>query len=229
NGTSTVGLTDIATQAPVLSLARATGGKSIRPASSNNSVSTTQQHSWGSTGTRRKVLLPRDMTGGETLLLAMDLKSNTVGDHSHLDGDVLDEGNWAGRICKWHCVFATGAGTASFFPFSSGYFDILAGDGSPLFQSYGAFYDGNDNPPTWGIGDTLQPYRPGGLSANNWSYPVNLANQSGDGNAPGLNADVSIICDHDDDGKLKLHIAGGGNPKALIFLWLEFSGPYTNL
>lgn len=219
--TSTVLTTDIAVQAPILRLARSLGAHRFSVADQQYNVTVAQQQSWGATGTRPKVWMPPDITGCESVFVAMDLSTTSSLNWSHQDGSVVDSRDWRGRICKYtlqNPVHGTG------FTWNDTLNSGPSGDElgiKPKFGGTGAPTDGFGAMDV-GIGNTMNEDSIGSGKA---TCAVAFGSRLEFNNVVGPPV-VKLYCDLSDSGKLKVSISG--TPDAILFFWLEFTGPYTN-
>lgn len=109
---------DFFTAAPVFPMDRVTGISSVRVASEQNrpsgtALTPTRIGVWGSltaSDSRPTFFLPPDMTGAETIWVALDLKDAAVtANWSHQNGTVIDNTrDWRNRVFQTHL---TGGGT----------------------------------------------------------------------------------------------------------------------
>lgn len=210
NGTSTVGTSDIALQAPLLRMTRAAGGMSFSVCDSNHTVSSAEQQAWGSTGTRKRLWMPPDMAGAESLLVVMDLSTSPSSTWSHQSGGVVDSRNWLNRVCRWTCYVGPGGATqGDSMPWNE--FDLIVEPGTNVTESI------------TGFGSTIARADGSGAS-NSVIARLNGAQFFNMGLNPAT--EVYFYADRADGGKIKVNITG--TPAATIWLWLDFTGPYTN-
>lgn len=118
--------------ANVLSIDRATGASTLRPANQNyvtsgagiSGAGTTTLNGpvkWnGTTETRPAVYLPPTMSGGESLLIAVDLSDASSANWSHASGAIIDSSrDWRRRMFKW--MVGIGKGSDAQFPWVTAY------------------------------------------------------------------------------------------------------------
>ncbi len=94
---STVGATDIATVAPVLTPRTSFGGV-IAATTHHVERPAVTAMAWGSSGTKSSLFLPSTMSGGVTLYAAFNLEDGNL---SHVSGTVFDSRDWRRRICRY--------------------------------------------------------------------------------------------------------------------------------
>jgi hypothetical protein len=103
--TSAVLASDIHIVAPMATPSAASGGTSVRVASSNSQVTqipSLNLSQWGSNGTRPGAYVPADMVGGHELMVFIDLLGLTGGTISHANGALVDDTiDWSRRYFKW--------------------------------------------------------------------------------------------------------------------------------
>jgi hypothetical protein len=214
---STVAATDIATVAPVLSLSEATSGGSLGFASCHRTLgggtlTAAQIQTWGATGTRPNMFVPSTAAGTRSLIIALDLQTGT---ESHVDGAVLDERDWRGRLCRF-MVHLGAFGTTD-----------LAWDGQGAKTLY------SPHP-------TLDPFKVATITGNGVYMgmsqtlrensgidPTWAAYVDGTNGSSRANQAIGVYCDFADGGKLKLSLPGG-SPNARVIFWLEFTGRLEN-
>lgn len=210
SASSTVLPTDIATVAPIVRLSRATGAASLRVADQQYALTTAQQQTWGSTGNRPKLWMPPEVNGQETLLVALDFLDASSANWSHQNNGLVDSGDWRGRLCKW-MVHVEAVDTGVVWAWNTTDNGEPFGGNSILEHNVDA-----------GMGQSIAKAS-GPLDANKA-----LIAMARGGALNGLSSGVFVYLysDLSDGGKLKVRV--DGSPQALIFFWLEFSGPYTN-
>jgi hypothetical protein len=208
---STVLDTDLGVIASTIRLSNATGGRSLAPANSlfkqgGAAISNARIQTWGSSGTRPHYFAPSTLSGGDSLLIALDL---TTGSLSHADLSVIDDSrDWRGRLCKWVAAVGT---------------DPFAWSGSTLavtpFDTSAETLNVATRPVTYGIGHTLAS---GGASQD----PVVARLRGDDLASMAASSDVEIRCNRT-TGALELKIVAGA-PNCKIFVWVDFTGPVDN-
>jgi hypothetical protein len=214
---STVLPTDIATQAPILSISRGTGASSVGVADQQYAVSTARQQAWGASGTRPNIWMPPDMSGGSTVVCYFDFSNATPANWSHPNGGLVDSRDWRGRLCRYTMMVRGSSGTDASPAWNSatpqGFPDA---SGSSLVASFG------DTAATIGHGfsQTINA-RSGGTTAYIFETDGTSFAVMNDSIA------LRLYCDFADGGKLKVSWATDPGRIHLLF-WLEFTGPYTN-
>lgn len=208
---STVLDTDLAVIASTLRLSNTTGGQSLAPANSlykqgGAAISNARIQAWGSSGTRPHYFMPSTVSGGQSLLIALDL---TTGSLSHADTSIIDDSrDWRGRLCKWVAAFST---------------DPFAWSDSTLavtpFDTSRETLNVTTRPVTYGVGHTMAS---GGASQD----PV-VAYLNGDDVASMAASSVVEIRCNRTTGALELKIVSGA-PNCKVFLWVDFTGPVDN-
>jgi len=94
-------------------------GIAMRPANSlytagGSTLTNARVQTWGSAGTRPSSFLPPDMTGGESLIVPLDLTDASQSNWSHADGVVVDNSrDWRWRFFRWSLYMQTGVKLAS--------------------------------------------------------------------------------------------------------------------
>jgi hypothetical protein len=207
--------------APVLSLSRATGAVSARPATGQHALSIDMQGEMSDIGgINATTFMPTSMVGAETLYVALDFSSGSELFHSHTQGDVIDSGDWRGRICFWSAVTGLASDDAR-FPW-----EPFVGDPEMiLFNANPILYDFNVTRTTVGAGQTILPGFTGWTPGDTLSPPMALAASLHTAFSP-LAASIAIYCDHTDGGKLKLWKNAGALPAGRVFFELRFSAPF---
>lgn len=204
---STVAKTDIAEVAPCLPISRATGAASVRTAEGANALTTAQQQAWGSSGTRPDHFLPKTMFGGESLLLAVKVKS---GANSHANNAVVDSGDWRGRLCTW---------TANVTSDTNGFAWNGTSNGAPQ-STY--TIDPTFNGIAHGMGQSFA------FTANKATVcsftGEEIAGMGGTGSG-GTNT-FALYVDNSDGGKLKVTYTATND--WLVVVRLDFSGTFAN-
>lgn len=210
---STVLPTDIADQAPVVSLSHVTGASSLQIANGQYTVggaqlSAAMVQAWGASGTRPRIYLPPSTSGGDELLVAVDL---STGNTSIATGGVVDSRDWRNRICKWTAGIgvAYSAGTVDFV-WKAPSLLALPGSLSEKNTSQAAGSQGAVH----GVGATL-------LNGFIVAYLF------GD-NVPVMpnGSIVYLFVDHADGGKLKITYSGA--PNCQLLFWIQFTAPWGN-
>ena len=225
SGTSTVATSDICDQAPVLSMSRALGVKTLEPANQSYVLSTAQQQAWGSTGTRPVIYMPPGMTGESSMLVAVDLTVPT-----HTNGQVVDSRDWRGRLCFWQCAIGNGGSALPTGGPAWGHSPptTILPDGSGASGGNNLTSNGT-NSLTWGyqtwqcgIGNTMYNNGSAMTVANVPAASAHLA-------ATSLAASgyVALYADPTNSGKLTLAI--NGTPGGAYIFKLDFSAPFGNL
>lgn len=214
--------------APVLAISRATSGKSVRVADQQYTpggvvMTTAMQQELGSGGGEYPMAyLPSTMAGTETVFVALDLANVTTAFHSHANGDVIDSGDWRGRICFWSAVIGLDSNSERFpwFPFIDVSPDNVAFNGQQMFSSDPVAQSSNNF--LVGAGQTMvrrfEGFNTGDISPKQPAVAILPSITTP------LSGSVAVYCDLDDGGKLKL--CKNGNPRGVIFLKLEFSAPF---
>jgi hypothetical protein len=202
---STVLTTDIAVQAPILRVG--IGGRGVSPASSHYTVSTSEQQSWGSTGTRKLAWIPPDLAAAETMLVALDVTDFNPANWSHQNNSVIDDRDWRGRIAR--TTLSANADTTPFAdcPFPWNVTEL------PSSGFYVPNANSTVNYTSHAVGSTLVPQQ-----STTRSTVVSWDNGSGWG--------VGLYVDHADSGKLKVSITG--TPGSSFLFVIDWFGPYTN-
>lgn len=243
---SVVSPADIYDIAPVVHGGAALGQTTIQPADGQyleTGPVQTGPMAWtiGAAG-RSPVYMPPSMTGGTSLLIAMDLTPSSGAAWSHPTGSVIDSRDWRYRMFKWTAYvqnYAIGSGFA---------FSTVAGSGRVTPNARVENYTPatvKTTAPVAGFGQSFVDDSSGGNStlgddfnpanlpvAANQSVVVALTNAnlstlvSGVSPFEDTNATVSIYCDRADSGKLKLSVHG--SPRCRIFIWLECTAPFPN-
>jgi hypothetical protein len=205
---STVTNLDIAHIAPIVAVAPATGGASVRLANNHNKiglggVSAAQMQAWGaSTASRPYAFIGSHCgNGAESLLLAVDL---TTGSETHSNGAILDDTrDWRRRVTKYMVTVTSGG--SRFGAWAS------AGDApraTPIAGGSGS------SPTIAGLGHTFT------VDTNRRVLEVvgttGVTTPIANGTSFGLDVDSS--------GRLVLNFTGA--PNAHFFVWLDLSGPF---
>ncbi len=207
NATSTVLSKDICTQAPVLHLSRTTGGASFSVPDKNYTVSTAEQQSWGSTGTRKKMWMPPDMTGVESLFIAFDFKNASSSNWSHTNTATIDSRDWRDRFTRFTYTVNAGDASALGAAFAPNALASASAEPAPARQTQRGC----------GVGATLATV------AGSYGAVIDALDHS----VMTSGSKVVVYCDHADSGKLKVAITG--TPVCTIYLWLDFTGPFCNV
>lgn len=205
---STVFPRQIANQAPVLSLSRAAGALAVSPATSQYTLTGTQQEGFGAGGNRPSVWMPPDMTGGQSLLIALDLEDASSANWSHQHNGVVDSRDWRNRLTRWSASVRAGA---SAFEWNAGALSLqnFPGPAAPMGFPGGRHLVGHGT--TFTVDGS-----PGSALRLAGSHLSEMDDSSF----------VSLYADAADGGKLKVSITG--TPLVKIFAWVDFSGPYSN-
>ncbi len=205
---STVASKDVVLQAPVLGLSRATGASTLRVATTQHDVPVAVQEIWGASAGRPDYFMPPTMSGGESLLVAINLLSGAT---SHSTGAVIDSRDWRGRLGKY--VITVSHVSDRPFAWNATSLAVSTVPGASF-----TFVDPSDNPVQYAMG-MFQTVLGDGSNKS----PVALIKGSPETVAT---ADILLYCDHADGGKLK--VSYSGTPDAMIFAWIDFTGVYEN-
>lgn len=202
---STVLTTDIAIQAPILRISRAAGVPSVSVADQCHTVSTAEQQSWGSSGTRKRMWMPPDLTGGDQLVVIIDASDASSANWSHQNNGVVDSRDWRNRLTRYVicCDSGTDGNLFGHFPWNhtSGF---LTPAGTSVSTTNAV-----------GIGQTFRSDIGNAAGATGSSF---VAMDDG--------AFVNLYCDTADGGKLKAAISG--SPNCVVIFWIDFTAPFTN-
>jgi len=216
--TSTVPTTDIAIQAPFLSLSRALGGQNVSIATSHHTLTTTEQQNWGGSGTRKRMWIPPDAASGETLIATIDMQDASAANWSHQSDEVVDSRDWRNRFCRAHVmVINPGANSMPWnlteLPLAGTYAWHFG------YQRSVAVLANGDGAHAFAMATTLVPHE-GTTRSNVFTVLGNQIQGMAD------SVQFKLYVDHSDGGKLKVQVDGA--PTAIFHCWLEFSGPYLN-
>lgn len=223
---------DINEVAPVLSLARAMGVATVRPANQHHVAGGTAISSagtstgngvlaWdGTAGARPGLYMPPSMNGAEQIITILDLADASSANWSHQTGDVVDDSvDWRNRFFRWAAQAAD-----------------------------------NDTPVPWkqGAGSTPVPAaivspNPGVAMLGTWCDQIGLGQSfmnddaiaathahvavlASAGNVPNTVMVAGTIIDlYVDLTTGKLHVKVTGVPRCSVFFWIEASAPYGNV
>ncbi len=206
---STVTNGQIAAVAPVVRM-NVAGFAGPEPAnchftSGSSCLTTAKVQAWGSSGTKPPIFLPSGMSGGQQLLIYLDL---ATGSETHASGAIVDTRDWRNRFVKWSLVVAAPGATVPWLAASAG--TIPAGRDHPTSGSR-----------TWtgGIDHTFVLANAG---ANHSIFQISGTELATMDDAATLDINVT----HNDNGALRVLYTG--TPNAAFFLWLEFSGRLDN-
>ena len=216
---SAVATTGIAVVAPCLNIHRALGVQTLSVADSHQTVTTADQQSWGSSGTRPQRWIPRDLCGGETLIAHVDLMSEDADDWSHQSGGVIDSRDWRGRLSKTTIMAYAGNGTTLPPPWALSELPTTGSHGwhPGVADQYTGTAD--EAHMITCFGSTMVPHEDTTrssiaiLQGDNFQYMTD-------------SSEVALYVDHADGGKLKLNVFG--SPKCVFHIWAEFTGSYFN-
>lgn len=196
---------DIWEIAPVLSLASATGAGVTRPADQQYLPQGTvhKAHPWSldASQERPSAYMPSCMVGSESLLVALDLR----GDMSHPSGSVIDGSrNWRARVFRWTVCAQHASDQPAFAWNATGYSRLVPCVNGAIGTHY-----------SLGMGQSLYPDHPSGGSVIATLEPTVITN---------IEDRVSLFVDM--TGAIRVEY--GNSPNAVIFLWLEASGQFSN-
>ena len=223
--TSTVLPEDIVEVAPCLAMSHASGVAAAEPANQQYVVSTTRQQAWGAaSGKRPTTFIPPTFTGLHSLFIALDLADEDAGFHSHLDGAVLDNRDWRGRLCFWQAFVANDTLSAAGFPWD---------DDMQEYPGVGTLFDGSSMFPdaiTEGVQSSNRVWIGAGQTIVKTFHELfpesSLIARLDDEQSDHMEDEIAIVCDHANDGVLRLYKPG--NPRCRVFFKLDFTAPYSN-
>ena len=228
---STVAVTDINEAATVLTLDRAMGASAIRPANQHNVAGGTAISGTGTstgngvlkwTGTsasRPGLYMPPTMTGGEQIIVLVDLGNASSANWSHQTGAVIDNSvDWRNRFFKWTAQLADTdkpvpwkqTGTSSPLPCAS---TIASGPG----------VDASGFCTQIGLGQSFM------CDDSLHAGHARVATFVSESNIPNTVMVAGTIIDfYVNLSTGALHVAITGVPLCSVFLWIEATGPYGN-
>lgn len=203
--TATVLEGDIAQADTVVSLSRAVGASSSRPASRSTAVTSAQQQSWGSTGTRPSTFMPASMRGTETVLIPVDTSLASDVDSATLDNSV----DWRNRLVRWTVALAPNGEAPPW---------VAGGDAFSPY-THAPTMTASTNACLSGVGQTFNDDTGTGRALAALVAGEDIATLP-NGTKLGVYCDTTT-------GDLKLYVDGAvGN--LLAFFWLELTAPFAN-
>jgi hypothetical protein len=206
---STVAKADIATVAPCLALATATGAGSFRVANAHNKVggamiSSAAFGAWGASGAAKPVSwIPSNAVGENTIMVAANLGS---GVETIASGGIIDDSrDWRNLICRWSAM-VTSPGASFEFAYEApggGAFPTAAGYPADLASWVAVHGFGSTAAAPGSTGRVLK------LDGDRMTFMTN---------------GTFIYIDHDSQGRLVLTYTGSPGCRFLAFL--TFVGPF---
>jgi hypothetical protein len=209
--------TQICSVAPVVSLARACGNANLRPANSQFQVggaalTVARMGQWPG-GTRPNFYMSPEMSGGDSILVAMDFTNASASAWSHAPGAVLDNScDWRKRVFRVFLQAGTASQPLAWEPPTAAARFVPGEAGSTqTFDQNFAWRLGqscnDDATSSIGVAGGMLFYEtPNTLSA----LPTGCA----------LSAYVDAVT-----GAITLHVSGA--PACKVFLWIDASAPFS--
>lgn len=216
NATSQVAADDIVIQAPCLSMADITGARTQSMATSMSSLTTAQVQAWGlSTASKPQKFISTDTRGGEEIFFALRMPGSDQSLWSHANLATIDTRNWANRMVK---------GVVYVCPTTTREFPWVGTGGGSFFEPHphntqlgGQSVVGQDGQMATFAGHTFYATESGRAI-------ICEVDERFIGVPDGVT--VKVGCEVGDDGRLTLLVSG--NPGSLIYVWLDFTAPFSN-
>jgi hypothetical protein len=206
---STVAATDIAVTASCIPISRALGVCSLQAGTTHRAMTTSQQQSWGSTGTRPRTFLPSSFVGGESLFFILDLQNASP---SHANGATIDTRDWRNRYVRWMAITEAASGETFASDLSMA---TAANRDLPRANRTGKYAVASNGYQFSGLGSTFY----------NTNACISILGDTAPPHYDLPNGAVVEIAASGASGELVLSYSG--SPNCTVTIWADFTAPFA--